>query len=378
MSNTGLPADLRAAMQVLAEDPDPAPEPFERVARWRRACGDAETAATWQTWSLLPPDPAELREALAALWRGVGELQQATALLQAAQATPSMQPSWEALALALEQEQLDDAIQLQTRLLETRPNLSVPKLLDLLRLWQQHGQAPQALALLEPLMQWMEQRGEPPSGQLCNIRADLLERLERFDDAEPWWQRSHALQPQQVWPLMRLGHQAMRKGQPAVAVHYSRQVLSRDPSHLYAPRLQRRALEALGATRSLGLLDGITQADTITPLAEPPSQEFWRGCRRIALIGFSDAGLLQHWCTALQEPPQDGPSQPPAELWLIASPEPLWLEHQAQQLFKRLERPQPVAISSWPVWEPQRHGHCDRVIHHQDAPPFWRQQEMEP
>ena len=243
MSNTGLPADLRAAMQTLAEDPDPAPEPFERVARWRRACGDAETAATWQTWSLLPPDPAELREALAALWRGAGELQQATVLLQAAQASTSIQPSWEALALALEQEQLDDAIQLQTRLLETRPNLSVPKLLDLLRLWQQHGQAPQALALLEPLMQWMEQRGEPPSGQLCNIRADLLERLERFDDAEPWWQRSHALQPQQVWPLMRLGHQALRKSQlPLHALQPSS--AEPRPIALYAPRLQRIALEA--------------------------------------------------------------------------------------------------------------------------------------
>ena len=377
MSDTRLPDDLRAALQTLADDPDPPPEPFERVARWRRACGDAETAATWQTWSLLPPGPAELREALASLWRSAGELQQATALLQASDLNASIQPSWEALALALEQEQLDDATQLQTRLLETRPALSVPKLLDLLRLWQQHGQAAQALALLEPLMQWMEQRGETPSGQLCNAMADLLERQERFDDAEPWWQRSHALQPQQVWPLMRLGHQALRRHHPAVALHYSRQVLNRDPTHTFAPRLQRRALDALGATRSLALLDGMTQTEAISPLAEPPSRALWQGCSCVALIGFSDAGLLQGWYSALQEAIAAETTQTPLTLYLIASPDPLWLEHQAQQLFSDLSLAPPLTISSWPVLDPRRHKHCDRVLQHQDTPPFWSVLEKE-
>ena len=77
MSKSGLPSDLVQALHDLAEQSEPAPEPFERVARWRRACGDAESAATWQTWSLLPPPAEELHSALATIWSGVGEIDQA-------------------------------------------------------------------------------------------------------------------------------------------------------------------------------------------------------------------------------------------------------------------------------------------------------------
>ena len=59
-----LPADLDQALIDLEADA-PTPSAFERVARWRRACGDAESAAEWQTWSLLPPEQADLRTALA-------------------------------------------------------------------------------------------------------------------------------------------------------------------------------------------------------------------------------------------------------------------------------------------------------------------------
>lgn len=62
------PADLDQALIDLEADA-PAPSAFERVARWRRACGDAESAAEWQTWSLLPPEQAHLRTALAECWR---------------------------------------------------------------------------------------------------------------------------------------------------------------------------------------------------------------------------------------------------------------------------------------------------------------------
>ena len=95
---------------------------------------------------------------------------------------------------------------------------------------------------------------------------------------------------------MRLGHRALRKQQPAVALHYA-WALEREPEHVFAPRLQRKALSALGATRSLQWLDQQepTAADAIE---EPPSRELWVGCRRLALIGF-DASLLEGWCQRL-------------------------------------------------------------------------------
>ena len=372
MSTAGLPKDLIDALQALAEQPDPPPEPFERVARWRRACGDAEAAATWQTWSLLPPEPSELHSALAGLWRSVGDTAAAAAVLVTA-AKDSHQPeSWQQLALLLEQAEPEAASELQRQLLQDPPVLAIPELLDLLRLWQQQQQPQQALELLQPLLAFMQQRGEQPSGPICTAMADLLEQLQRFDEAEPWWQRSHAQQPQQAWPLMRLGHQALRKQQPAVALHYARQALEREPEHVFAPRLQRKALTALGATRSLQWLD---QQEPIAPepIQEPPTEEIWVGCRRLALIGFGDASLLESWCQQLQaeDGESDATTSAPLQLWLIASPDPLWLEHQALQLCRDLT--QPLTITSWPQWEPQRHGHLDLVLEASESAPFWRE-----
>ena len=379
MSKTGLPTDLidaLQALQALAEQTDPPPEPFERVARWRRACGDAEAAATWQTWSLLPPEPEELLSALAGLWRSVGDTDAAACVLAVAGGTKT-QTSWQQLALLLEQADLEAASNLQQQLLLDPPVLAIPELLDLLRLWQQQQQPQQALDLLRPLLKFMQKRGEQPSGSICNAMADLLEQLKCFDDAEPWWQRSHALQPQQAWPLMRLGHQSLRRQQPAVALHYARQVLERDPEHEFAPRLQRKALNVLGATRSLQLLDRQEPAE-LGALQEPPGTKIWEGCRRLALIGFRNASILEGWCQQLKaqgldcaETIQTKTSQTPIQLWLIASPDPLWLEHQARLLCQDLSHP--LNITSWPQWEPQRHGPMDRVMEASENAPFWHE-----
>lgn len=91
-------ADLDQALIDLEADA-PTPSAFERVARWRRACGDAESAAEWQTWSLLPPEQADLRTALAECWRRLGRFDQAARLLNA------QAPSWHQLAM-MPQEQL--------------------------------------------------------------------------------------------------------------------------------------------------------------------------------------------------------------------------------------------------------------------------------
>lgn len=390
MTSPGLPTDLLEALRALAEQPDPPPEPFERVARWRRACGDADAAATWQTWSLLPPEPDELRQALAGLWRSLGDTAAAAGLLNAAEGSGDAPRNWQQLALLLDQAELEAGQALQQQLLEDPPPLAMADLLDLVRLWQQQQQAQQALELLQPLLGFMQQRGERPSAQLCNALADLLEQQERFDEAEPWWQRSHTQQPQQAWPLMRLGRQALRRDQPAVAVHYARQVLERDPAHSFAPRLLRKGLEALGANRSLRLLEGeassspAMDAKTDNEVSvdnafdEPPAPAFWQGCRSLALIGFGEASILEGWLQQLQAAAtQQDPSQEPLQLWLIASPDPLWLEQQATTLVAAAsaegEAPLALQLSSWPLWDPQRHSHLDRVLEATPAAPFWRE-----
>lgn len=356
MSLEGLSQELQHALEQLVA-PEPLPACFEEVARWRRACGDAEAAATWQTWSILPPEPAELQQALAHVWSGLGDTQRASALLE----TSREQPGWLQLTVLLQESDLTQAAVLQQKLLQDPPPLPVPDLLELVQQWQQAEVPAQALALLERLVGWMEQRGEPVSGQLCSAMADLLEQQHRFDQAEPWWQRSHALQPHLAWPLMRLGHQALRRQQPLVAVHYASQVLQRDPAHTFAPRLQRKALEAVAADRSLALLDG--ERPTAPPaLPCPPEGHVLQGCRCLALVGFSEVSILEGW-------PAANPADP-CQLFLIASPDPLWTQHQATALLESAMYC--ITIESWPVWDPQRHGSADRVLEALPEPPGWR------
>ena len=356
MSSAGLSQELQRALEQLAA-PEPSPACFEQVARWRRACGDAEAASTWQTWSLLPPEPAELQQALAQVWSGLGDTQRATALLEPSRA----QPGWLQLTVLLQQRDLTQAEALQQQLLQDPPPLPVPDLLELVQQWQQAEAPPQALELLERLVGWMERCGEPVSGQLCSAMADLLEQQQRFDHAEPWWQRSHALQPHLAWPLMRLGHQALRRQQPLVAVHYASQVLQRDPAHTFAPRLQRKALQAAAAARSLALLDGEQPAPP-PALPSPPEGHVWQGCRRLALVGFGEASILEGWLAEN--------SAAPCQLFLIATPDPLWMQHQATALLKPAMAG--ITIESWPVWDLQRHSAADRVLEAMPEPPGWR------
>jgi len=95
------PADLDQALIDLEADAL-TPSAFERVARWRRACGDAESAAEWQTWSLLPPEQADLRTALAECWRRLGRFDRAARLLNA------QAPSWHQLAMLSQERRVDD------------------------------------------------------------------------------------------------------------------------------------------------------------------------------------------------------------------------------------------------------------------------------
>ncbi|MFL0793524.1 MAG: tetratricopeptide repeat protein, partial [Prochlorococcus sp.] len=233
-------------MQKLSKGSDQ-PAHFELVARWRFACGDAEAGASWQFWSLSPPPIDELRQALAVVWSSFGDFDQAEELLSDA-------PSWQQLALLLKQTRYDAAEQLQSRLLADPPFVTIPEILAIAADWQQAERPQRSLVLFEQLIAYMERRGEQPSSQFANALAAQLEQLERFIEAAPWWRRSLQLDPNQIWPLMRLAHHQMRCGQPAIAEHYCRAVLSLDANHQWAPGLQQQALEAMGARGSLALL----------------------------------------------------------------------------------------------------------------------------
>lgn len=367
-----LDPQLREALEGLAVA-NPAPELFERVSRWRRSCGDAVGAGRWQLWSLLPPEVSELERALAELWLNLGEPAQAEALL------PAHGVSWERLALLLEQEQLDQARAQQADLLTDPPHLSDSQLLALAGAWQGRQCSAEALQLLEQLVVFYGRRDYTITPVLANALAQVLEQEQRFDEAAQWWRHSLLLQPQQVAPLMRLARQAMRQQQPAVAVHYSREVLALDPGHAWAPQLLQRALQAHGARGSLALLRG-------EPLPAPwrRRQQRWleplRGllgdasCRDLVARGpvrplpvaaAAGAGELALWGDAdglalaavLQQAAllEDAPRV----IWLLTSPEPLLQQHNLERL---LPAPAAVQFRWWPCWDAQHHAGLSGLV----------------
>ena len=354
------------------------PTLFEQVARWRRACGDAEGAATWQTWSLVSPEREELKRNLSQLWLNLDEIELAA---QALEGASGRQPcSWEQLTLLLKQTKLSEATALQKKLLSNPPDLSIQTLLALVESWKQAEQPQQALDLLQPMLLRVQQQGEIPSAPVCNTVAQLLDELKRFEEGEQWWLRSHRSQPQQTWPLMRLARHALRKKQFPIVVHYSREVLNREPMHRFAPDLQNKGLVGMGASKSLALMRGETppqpKPDPHFPYPEP---ELWHQCRQLALVGFSEATLVERWFQALaEETSATNPSTPqlPLKLWLIASPDPLWLQQEVDRLRSTLD--QAIDIEQWPAWDPQRHGSAQLTLEFAAESPGWRQQPSQP
>lgn len=368
-----LDPQLREALKGLVV-PNPPPELFERVSRWRRSCGDAVGAGRWQLWSLLPPELSELERALAELWLNLGEPAQAEALL------PVHGASWERLALLVEQDQLDQARALQAELLAAPPHLSDSQLLALAGAWQGRQCPAQALQLLEKLVVFYGRRGYVITPVLANALAQLLEQEQRFDEAAQWWRHSLLQQPQQVAPLMRLARQAMREQKPAVAVHYGREVLALDPGHAWAPQLLQQALQAHGARGSLALLRGEPlpapwrrrQQRWLEPLrgilGEAPCRELMArgpvrplpveaaaGAKELALWGDTDglalAAVLQQQVDLLEEAPQ--------VIWLLASPEPLLQQHNLKSL---LPRSATIQVRWWPCWDPQHHDRLSGLV----------------
>lgn len=375
---------LVAALEGLAAA-ELRPEWFERVSRWRRSCGDAEAAARWQLWSLMPPEPVELERALAEIWLGLGDVERVEQLL------PAEQPSWDRLALLLEQGQLEPAQALQAQLLAAPPELTPSQLIQLAGAWQRAERPGEALELLDQLLAFYSSRQLVIAPALANTLAQLLEQQQRFADAAHWWRYSLLHEPNQLPPLMRLARQALREQQPLVAVHYARQVLERDPQHPWAPRLLRQALAAQGARGSLALLAGDPlprpwlrrQQQWLAPLEEllhklPQDQQVsdcgqgWiargpvrplplelaaesaGGAVELALWGDGDGLALAPLLLELA-----GRAGPTPVVWLLASPEPLLQQHNLELL---LRESAPVQLRWWPSWDPKLHGRVRALV----------------
>lgn len=378
MSNGSVPSDLQNALKDLGTHADPLeevdPALFEQVARWRRACGDAEGAATWQTWSLIPPEREELKRNLSQLWLNLDETDLAAQILD--DESGRQDETWEKLTVLLKQAKLSEATTLQKKLLSNPPNLSIQTLLALVEAWKQAENPQQAVDLLQPMLLRIQRRNEIPSTPVCNTVAQLLDELKRFDEAEQWWLRSHRSQPHHTWPLMRLARHALRKKQFPIVFHYSTEVLNREPDHRFAPDLQHKGLAGMGASKSLAMIQGETPPQPKPdPHFQPPEPELWHQCRQLALVGFSEATLIEQWFKALaEETSATNPSTPqlPLKLWLVASPDPLWLKQQVETLQSTLD--QAIDIEQWPSWDPQRHGTAQLILEFAAESPGWRQQ----
>ncbi len=362
---------------------------FESISRWRLSCGDAEGASVWHYWSFEPPTSEEIGLALAGFWRSLGENEKATQLLPESE-------SWEGLAILQAQARYDEAENLQRTLLLKPPTLEVSKLLELVAAWQLAERSTPAFELLNKLVGYKQRRGEPFGPHVANTMADLLEKLERHDQAAEWWGRSLEADPNQCWPLMQLAHYEFRCKRPDLSAHYCREVLKLNPQHKWAPGLQKKSLDAMGAIGSRAILrkNAINrkkvwpcswhrrQAQWRNQLASQldqgqlpeglvwrrpvvlPPKVSWQDHQQVAIWGDPDGLSLAGWALTLGDHPPDNP----LTLWLLASPDPELQLHNLRTLLAAACSN--VSIITWPIWEPERHGEITSLlIAHRGSPP---------
>ncbi|QEY32407.1 hypothetical protein EVJ50_09455 [Synechococcus sp. RSCCF101] len=246
-----LPTDLAEALTALGEDPGPAghdPALFERVSRWRLACGDSVEAGRWHLWSLMPPEPEALRPALADLWRNAGDT-------TAAERSLAGRETWQTVALLLDQGRLDPARTLQEELLASQEPLQEALLMTLAEQWNKQERHRQALELLEPLERHHSTQGSPLAPPFLNLLAHTHRRAGQPLQALQRFQRSLVAQPRQPQVRLHLSQIALDElNRPDLAAQTVQQVLVDDPNHPWATALLRRALRAMGAWGSLLLL----------------------------------------------------------------------------------------------------------------------------
>ena len=386
-----LHADLDHLSELLRDPGAEAPsdsEPYERIGAWYRACGDPVAAGRWQLWSLIPPNPQDLRVALADVWRSCGELQRADVLLLGEQC-------WETVALRLQQGQLTAAAELQATLLQQASPLQESLLLRLVELWTQSNGLAEARTLLAALAAANAPQGHTTG--FCNAYAWLCLKLNHLNEAAQWFEASLALNPQQLPQRLHLARLALEDFQrPDVAAHEAAQVLALDPQHDWALKLRRRALRAMGAWGSLQVLE----PRAIGPqLPAPYRRRLPAWLQQLQRFGAAlpSSGLLrrppspldpQELASALSQVPADatnadwlvwgdadgsslalcgaglasGVIAPPPKVWLLASPDP-WLAQANLTAWLQAGLVQPLTtVLTWPQWDPELHGQARLLI----------------
>jgi hypothetical protein len=179
--------------------------------------------------------------------------------------------------------------------------------------------------------------------------------------------------------MMRLGRYAMAQNDLLVAFHYAHQVLERDPNHSWAPDLQKKALNALGARGSLALLANHSppkswlsrQSQWLMPLKKYTSEqiicdliarsfvklltiEIIKDYRSIALWGDSDGlALAQILLNRFHD------STNPSVIWLLASTDPLL---QIYNLKRLMPEHSTIQLKFWPLWDPNIHADIELLV----------------
>ena len=371
--STALPKEFQTLVALTAAGHTAEPDLFAALARWRLACGDGRGAARWHRWSLEPPAAASLRRPLEELALQLGQAQLAARLGELG--------GWGAVLLALECGDHQQAQQQQRAAIAAGAAIEAGLGLRLAGLWQRHGQAEPALALLQAIA------SQAATPALCNAIAHLHDQQGQPAAAAPWWDHSLSLDPSQPAVLMQRSRNALALEDPALAFHLAQALHERDRAHAVALELRVEALQQLGAPASERLalaplvrqrreryrqharslsrwwrprrrrqaawrnrLPQALQSTMLQPLAPPtalPSAAL-AGCRCIGLLASRDGLEL---AAALADVGDSG------VIWNLASREPLLSQRNLERLL-----PAGWRLQRWPRWQPALHSGLDALV----------------
>ena len=373
MSSPAVPTALTDLVQATAAGHTADPSQLEAISRWRLACGDGRGAARWHRWSLEPPHANALRQPLEELALLLGQPQLAAQL--------GTTHGWGAVLLALNNGDPGEALERQQAAIAAEAVIEADLGLRLAGMWQRHGQAEPALALLQAIA------AQAATPALCNAIAHLHEQQQQPAAAAPWWDHSLSLDPSQPAVLMQRSRNALALEDPALAFHLAQALHERDRTHAVALELRVEALQQLGATASLRL--------ALAPLVRQGRERYQQQARALDRWWRPRRRRQQQWRHQLTEPLQRLPLQllqPPRPLlspslapcrsigvlgsrdglelagllaaadqpgvvWNLASREPLLSARNLQQLL-----PAGWQLRRWPRWQPELHGPLEALV----------------
>lgn len=241
MDNISLPKDL---LQTIANNLIIGAEidfnDFEKIARWRRACGDAEGASKWQTWSLLAPESPEIIISILEILENTWE-QDEPKLLKRKLKNYIQSQNWLELENLLKSNQIAASIIQQDKLIRDNQKLRPYQLEKICKLWEKQKKPDQIIKLLNFFISKKTNTNRNPRIRLLISLANLLEQEMRYHEARKWLEKAHQLEPKLPTPLLRLARLSLRQNQPHLAVRYTSLILDADPNHDFAMKLQRKA-----------------------------------------------------------------------------------------------------------------------------------------